>query len=468
MTGNSIHAELPRVMLVGTGSGSGKTTMACAILKAMKDRGLAPASFKCGPDYIDPMFHSRVIGAKSRNLDMYLCGEKTVGYLFGENAKGADFSLIEGVMGMYDGLGATDHYSSNSLALATDTPEVLVVNTKGKSLSLIAQLAGYLNFAPNSVKGVILNNTTDGMYGFYKDMIESRLNVKVYGYMPEVSEAVFHSRHLGLVTAAEIQDIQRKLDALAKACARTVDIDGLLALGRAHAAFSYEDIPIEPACPLGDVCVAVAMDKAFCFYYEDNFTLLKKLGARIEFFSPLEDDAPPAGADGFIFGGGYPEEHAGALAANAPMLRAVKEAAISGVPVIAECGGFMYLCETLTDREGAAHPMAGVIATECRITDKLSRQFGYVRLRANEDNMLCRAGEGINAHEFHYSASSDEGGAFTAAKENGKSWACVHAGGTIFAGYPHMHLWGNPGFARRFIMKCKETKDEYRTSGSKR
>ena len=208
-----MKSKINRVLLAGTGSGFGKTTVVCGLLKALADRGQKAASFKCGPDYIDPMFHSEIIGTKSRNLDLYLCSADTVKYLLSKDAAGFDVAIIEGVMGMYDGLGfETDDFSANHISRETQTPELLIVNVKGKSLSLLAEISGYLNFAENQVQGVILNNCAKGMYPVYRKMIEEKLNLKVYGFLPQLKEAEIGSRHLGLVTAQEIEDLKTKIE----------------------------------------------------------------------------------------------------------------------------------------------------------------------------------------------------------------------------------------------------------------
>jgi cobyrinic acid a,c-diamide synthase len=457
-------AKTPRFMVVGTGSGSGKTTVVCAILKAIQNRGLKLASFKCGPDYIDPMFHSQVIGTKSRNLDLYMCSDETVKYLFTENSKGADLSVIEGVMGMYDGvLSNSDKYSSNHLALVTNTPQILVINTKGMSLSIVAQIYGYLNFKKNNISGIILNNTSGKMYPIFKEMIENELNIKVYGYMKTINEAVIKSRHLGLITAEEIDDLNIKLDILAKEAEKTIDINALISLSKENENSTYVDIQITNIVPENSVRIGVARDKAFCFYYEDNLVLLEKLGAKIVYFSPISDDSIPENLDGVIFGGGYPEEYASKLSKNIKMLESVKKAILTGMPTIAECGGYMYLCDSISDRKDINHKMVGVINSQSKMTEKLSR-FGYISLCANKDNILCEKGETIKAHEFHYSDSDNNGNGFTAKKDSGISWECIHTRDNLFAGYPHIHFWGNISFAKNFIKKCKERQNEFTTS----
>lgn len=438
-------------MIAGTGSGCGKTTLTCALLGALKNRGLKTAGFKAGPDYIDPMFHKKVIGDKSHNLDLFLCGESAVKRLLAEGSEGADFSLLEGVMGLYDGLGSGEECSSNALSLVTKTPTVLVLNPKGMSLSAAAEVSGFLNFRKNKIAGIILNGISEKVYNFYKNILEKETGVKVFGYLPNVKNAAFYSRHLGLVTAEEISDVKERLALLSAACEKSVDIDGLLEIASAAGRFFYEREVIPQTA---NIRIGVAKDTAFCFYYDDSLSLLEKLGARLVYFSPLADKSLPEDLAGLIFGGGYPEEYAEALSANTSLLAQIKLSAERKMPILAECGGFMYLSKQLSDRAGKAYKMSGVIDTEVKMTGGLSK-FGYVTLTAEKDNLLCKAGEKIPAHEFHYSTSGNDGDAFLAAKENGAEWSTIHATETIFAGYPHIHMCGNSKIAINFLKKCE-------------
>ncbi len=444
--------DIPRILITGTGSGCGKTTVTCAVLQALKERNIDVCAFKCGPDYIDPMFHSQVIGIPSRNLDLFLCGEDGVRTLFAKNAGGREIAVIEGAMGMYDGIGFdSDEYSANRTALATGTPEILVVNAKGKGVSLLAELSGYLNFTDNNVKAVILNNCSEGMYPAYKKAVENTFEVKVLGFMPKVPEAALESRHLGLITADEIEGLERKLKILGGHAEKTVDIDGLLAAAGLAEAFETELPDFEPVSG-GKFTVAVAFDKAFCFYYRDNFDLLKRLGAEIEFFSPLENEPVPEGASGLILGGGYPEEYLEELSRAEKTKASIESAVKSGMPVWAECGGFMYLGKTI-EKDGIEYPVAGVLDGKAKMTDRLVR-FGYKTLTARRDNMMCAAGQSVKCHEFHYSDSTENGGDFDAVRNSGMKSRCIIAKDNIFAGYPHIHLWSNPEFAKGFARAC--------------
>lgn len=441
-------------MLVGSGSGCGKTTVTMSLTKAIKLRGESIMTFKCGPDYIDPMFYSYIIETKARNLDLYLLGENTTKYLLGENSKDYNYSIIEGAMGMYDGKGfSSDEFSANHIALVTGSPEILVVNCKGKSISLVAEVQGYLNFSKNNLKGVILNNCTKGMYPYYKQIIEEKLNLKVYGYMPMVKEAALESRHLGLVTAGEIPDLDEKLNLLGNIALETLDVDGILKLAEEARNLEYENIDFPT--PKKRVRIALAMDNAFSFYYEDNLKLFQTLGADLVEFSPTKDSKLPENISGLILGGGYPEVYADEISKNEPMKNAVKNAISAGLPTFAECGGFMYLGDTI-ETDGVKYNMVGLTGRNSVMTDKLVR-FGYKEIFANEDNVFCKKGESIRCHEFHHSEMDDYGTSFTAVKGKLKQ-ECVVSTDSMYAGYPHLHLWANLDFAKNFMKKCMDFK----------
>ncbi len=441
-----------RILIAGTGSGCGKTTVTSAVLRALQRRGVPLRAFKCGPDYIDPMFHTAVLGIPSRNLDLFFeDGTGVRGQLARALPPGA-VGVMEGVMGFYDGIsGTTDTASAAHLARVAGTPAVLVARPKGQSLSLAAMLKGFREFAPNTAAGVILNGVSHGMYPFYREIAE-KSGLKVYGYLPELPEASIPERHLGLVTAQEMERLQEKLDLLAGAAEDGIDLDGLLTLARGASALADETAPLLPACKQR-LRVAVARDTAFCFYYEDNLDVLRALGAEIVPFSPLLDAGLPPGIDGLYLGGGYPELHAARLAGNASMREAVRRAVSGGLPTIAECGGFLYLHETLSGADGIPYPMAGVLPGGARLATQL-QNFGYVTLTAQRPSLLADEGQSIRAHEFHYACAPDCGGAFRAEKPNGRAWDCVQATDTLYAGFPHLYFRSNLDFAARFLRAC--------------
>ncbi len=453
----SVERRVPRVVLADTHSGCGKTTVSCAILQALTDRALRLGAFKCGPDYIDPMFHSRIIGAKSANLDSFFFDGNTLRYLLAKNAADRDVSVLEGVMGYYDGLGLTSGRASTwEVAELTESPAVLVAEARGAALSVLATVQGFLTFLPESrIRGVILNRCTAPVYEALAAEIERRFEgrVRPLGYLPPMPECSLESRHLGLVTAAEVEDLQQKLHSLSLQAEKTLDLDGLLSLAGSAPPLVCEDVTL-PRLEKG-ARIAVARDRAFCFYYEDSLESLTELGAELLSFSPLEDPALPEGIHGLYLGGGYPELYAARLSENVSMRASVRAAVAAGLPCIAECGGFMYLTE-----ESAGYPMAGARPGKCFDAGRLTR-FGYVTLRAEKDNLLCAAGEEIAAHEFHRWDCDEPGGSFAATKADGRSWKCATATERLYAGYPHFHFYANPSFAVRFYEKCLEEKHRH-------
>ena len=444
-----MEKRVPRVLLAGTGSGCGKTTVTCAVLQALVDRGIRPGAFKCGPDYIDPMFHSRIIGAKSANLDGFFFDGNTLRLLLARNGVGCGVSVIEGVMGYYDGVGAVSTGASSwATAKAVGAPAVLILPARGAALSTLAVLQGFLTFQPDSrIRGVLFNRCSKGTYQVLAEAVRQRFGgVEPLGYLPDLPECGLESRHLGLVTAAEVADLREKLELLSRQAEESVDLDGLIRM--AESAPPLRCRPLELERFAQPVRIAVARDRAFCFYYEDSLAVLEALGAELTAFSPLEDPALPEGTDGIYLGGGYPELYARQLAENSSMRRAVRRALEEGTACIAECGGFMYLTEAIGDA-----PMVGALPGTCFDNGHLTR-FGYVTLRAKRDNLLCRAGEEIRCHEFHYWDARRPGADFTAVKPSGRSWDCAVATEQLYAGFPHFHFYANPACARRFYEAC--------------
>ena len=445
--------DSPRLLFAAPASGSGKTTVVCGLLRALKNRGKGVRAFKCGPDFIDPLFHETVVGVPSGTLDLFFSDQDQLKRLFCRHAAGADLCLMEGVMGYYDGLGAaTDRASSYAVARALDAPVVLVVDGRGQSLSALATLTGFLRFREDSrIRGVIFNRMSESVYTALKPEVE-KLGVRPLGFVPKAPELMIESRHLGLVTPGEIEDLGQKLDALAALLERTVDMEGLLAL--AGSAPALEAPPAPPIPPLPRTRIAVARDQAFCFLYRDNLDLLADYGAELIFFSPLHDDALPAGAQGLILPGGYPELHARALSENESMRRSVREAIQNGLPCLAECGGFLYLHRELEDMEGRSWPMAGVLDARAYRTPRLGR-FGYITLTAKADTAFLPAGEIVRGHEFHYFESESCGDALRAQKPTGsRGWDCGHSRGNLLMGFPHLYYPSDPQLIERFLRAC--------------
>ena len=428
----------PRFMLAAPSSGSGKTMITCGILQILKNRGYRVSSFKCGPDYIDPMFHTKVLGTISRNLDTFFTGEEMTRCLFAK------------------------------------TPVILIVNAKGMSLSILAQIKGFLDYQKDSkIKGVILNQTSEMTCRMLTPKIESELGICVFGYVPKIADWHLESRHLGLVLPDEISDLREQMQRLADILEKTLDIESILQMAEG-AKEMEDDMPKSLKQLFADPHVqkirtqrpqiAVAKDEAFCFLYEDNLKLLEELGAEITFFSPLHNAKVPENADGLLLPGGYPELFAAGLSENSEMLASIRSCEKKAIPILAECGGFMYLHQEMQDMEGKTYPMAGVINAVAYRTEKLGR-FGYITLDLNEEQAEARniwqQGFPVRAHEFHYFDSTDPGSACLAKKPAGKrSWSCSYAKDGSLMGFPHLYYYSNPMFAFRFLENCMAKKLE--------
>ena len=429
-------------LLAAPRSGSGKTTMTCALLMALKRRGCAPCAFKSGPDYIDPMFHRAVLGVESRNLDLFFSAPETVRTLYAKGAAGHGAAVCEGAMGFYDGLGGvSDRASAWHLADTLGLPVLLVVEPKGQSLTLAAELKGLDSFrTPSHIAGILLNNCTARMHALLAPMLEEETGLPVLGFLPKLPEAVIGSRHLGLYTAAEVENLQQKLALLADAADEHIDWPRLLVLCEKEP----PALPVQPETPPARVRIAVAQDEAFCFTYAETLEAFRDAGAEVVFFSPLRDTALPENIGGLYLPGGYPELHAKELSENTSLLREIKRKIESGLPTAAECGGFLYLGQSLTDAEGQSWPMAGVLPGEAKDAGRLVR-FGYAALSADSDSMLFRAGESFPIHEFHHWDSTANGVALAAKKPvGGAEWRCGFIDEHFYAGFPHLYWAGTP------------------------
>ena len=454
--------KLDRVMIAAPKSGSGKTTITCAILQTLKDMGKQVVSYKCGPDYIDPMFHQRVIGIPSKNLDTFFTGENDTRKLLLKNRTGEEIAVIEGVMGLYDGLGGVrEEGSSYHLAKVTKTPIILVVDAKGMGRSVIPLIAGFLAYdTEHLIQGVILNRMSKSYYEIIKPLIEAELQIRVLGYLAERQQLQIQSRHLGLHLPGEIKEIQRQLEVAAEELQKSVSIETIIQIAASAETIEIEKITettekITSTELITKPLIAVARDEAFCFYYEDNLLLLKEYGADIAYFSPLHDKELPEGSSGLLLGGGYPELYAKELEENTAMRKEIKAAVESGMPVVAECGGFLYLHTAIRDRDGHPYQMAGVLPAACQDTKKLVR-FGYIELEEKESNFL-EVGTRIKGHEFHYFDSEKNGEDCIAIKPvTGRTYPCVIEKENVWMGFPHLYYPSNPSFADHFVKKAEQ------------
>ncbi|MCC8027328.1 MAG: cobyrinate a,c-diamide synthase [Clostridium sp.] len=475
------------IMITAPKSGSGKTMITCGLLALLKRRGLKPSAFKCGPDYIDGLFHRNVLGVESGCLDLFFEGPEQMRDKFLRYSLGK-FAVAEGAMGYYDGLGGVSLKASAwEVAETLELPAFLVVDAHGAGLSIAAQIQGFLEFDTgkgsrnqgkgnsgkgwrNQIAGVIFNRMSPGMYGSMKAEVEGRLGAPVAGYVPELDFLKVDSRHLGLVLPDEIGGLKLQMERLADCLEKSLDLDLIVQMGGgdrdktgesglsdAGGALLKEGTagPGSRTCP-GKFRLGIAMDEAFCFYYRENLEAMEAAGARLVYFSPVHDKELPPGLGGMILGGGYPENYAGALSGNYSMKRAVREAARDGMPILGECGGYLYLLEELEGADGRVYPMAGVFKGRgCRVGR--NPRFGYITVTADRELPFLEQGDPIKAHEFHYwdCACDEKEYAMTAVKPVGKrSWPCMRAAKNTVAGFPHLYYGSCPRWVQRFAEKC--------------
>ena len=459
----------PRIMLAAPKSGSGKTLLTCGLLEVFRRRGLNPIACKCGPDYIDPMFHRYVLGIPGRNLDSFFLPTEGVREVLVDAVREeqAGIAVLEGVMGYYDGLGGTETSASSwEIAEITDTPAILVLDCKGASLSAAAIASGFLHFREKShIAGVILNRVSSMYYERLAAAVEEASGLPVLGYLPESEEYHMESRHLGLFLPGEIDRLRERIGRLADQMEKSIAVDRVLEVAgmlplrienkekekAENESMEAESIAKFPACQeqkvTSRVRIGVARDEAFCFYYQENFRLLEQMGAELVYFSPLRDKKIPDRVDGLLFGGGYPENYARELAKNAAMRESIRRSIAAGMPFLAECGGFLYLHRTLEGSDGKHWEMAGVYPFDAYRTNRL-RRFGYVRL-------LTSSGQEIHGHEFHYWESEDPGTDWEAVKPTGnRSWRCIHEKGGQIGGFPHLYYASCPDFLRKWLDVC--------------
>ena len=445
----------PRFIVASSSSDSGKTLISCAIMNILKEEGFNVRSFKCGPDFIDPMFHSVVTGEKGVNLDSYFCEHDTLLSLFAEKMLNRDIAVIEGAMGYYDGMSVDSvRASSHDIARITKTPCILVVDCSRMGQSVVALIKGFCLYKKeNCIKAVILNKVSEMLYEKLKDSIQRECGIKVLGFMPKTDSLVWEKRHLGLLLPDEIKDVKTQIEGASRLLKNSLDISSLLEIAKSsqEVLCKGQNIYFEKKYP---VKIALALDEAFCFYYEDNIEILKKFGAEVVYFSPLHDSSLPA-ADGFIFGGGYPELFLRELEYNGSMRRSVLDAFNAGSPMLAECGGFLYLQQYIEDENGSPYKMVGAIEGSSKNTGHLVR-FGYAEFSDNREPNLK-----IKGHEFHYYDSTNNGEEFKAVKPiSKKTWNCIVKEKNALLGFPHLYYYSCPHFIEGFLTLCQNRRHE--------
>lgn len=448
---------LPRILITAPKSGAGKTTLTCALMGALRERGLRMLACKCGPDYVDPTFHERLGAVRRLNLDAFFQSETLMRDLLAHAGRGCDIACIEGAMGYYDGVGTTTKASAWDVARITESGALLVLDARGACASLAAQALGFVAMrTPSHVVGVVLDHASGSLADKVAPVIERECGVPVLGHLPHDEAIALPSRHLGLVLAQDLPDLDEKLARLTTLAQDCLDIDAILALAQAAPQLDSSGAwPLPPCLDAHESApvIAVARDEAFCFYYTEELELLEDLGAKLALFSPLHDENLPEQASGLFLGGGYPELHARELSANTAMREAMRAALAQGMPTIAECGGFLYLLERLTDDDGTAWPLVG--ACPGGAERKPHGRFGYIELETQGAGLLGPAGTALRGHEFHRWEADDTGAGLLARKPaSERFWHAAHHTPSLYAGFPHLYLPGSVDVARRFVHAC--------------
>ena len=432
-------------MITAASSGSGKTMITCGLLELFKRKGLNPLACKCGPDYIDGLFHKQVLELEGMNLDSYFEAPEELRDKYSRLSKG-HLPVVEGVMGYFDGLGgSTTRASSWEVAHILDLPAVLVVDARGASVSLAAVIKGFLEFERpmgSQIKAVIFNRMSPMLYPRIRELVERETGIRAAGFVPELDFLKVGSRHLGLVLPEEIAGLREQMNRLGKCLEETIDWEFLEELGaEKEGRDALEEENTEASCTAAfSFRLGIAMDEAFCFYYQDNLRLLERLGGELVYFSPIHDRSLPEQLDGLILGGGYPELYCEALSLNESMRESVKKAAEGGLPVLGECGGYLYLLEELEAEDGRIWPMTGVLKGKGYKKGKNSR-FGYIGVEAEKDSLYLKPGEQIRGHEFHYWDCEvlEEEWVMRAKKPVGnRSWPCIRIKNQVMLSLIHI------------------------------
>ncbi|HWP95265.1 MAG TPA: cobyrinate a,c-diamide synthase [Syntrophomonadaceae bacterium] len=455
----------PRIIVAGVHSGVGKTTISLGLMAALRLQGLKVQAFKVGPDFIDPGLHFHASGSRSHNLDSWMGSAEVVRQVFARNAEPADISIIEGVMGLYDGArGEKIKGSTADIAEILKTPVILVVNVSGMAQSCVALVKGYCDYHPNlKIKGVILNQAADFHKTWVKPSLEEELGLQVLGCIPREEAMKMPERHLGLLPAEENEHLEQAIQKMAEIIDGYIDLQGLMRIAE-----TAPNLDITYSMPekQGQLTIGVARDAAFSFYYQDNLDLLQETGAKLVFFSPMKDADLPK-VDGLYIGGGFPEMFLDTLNGNHSMLAAIRQAHADSMPIFAECGGYMYLTRRIHDWSGNSWTGVGIVPAEIRMTRKL-QALGYVEATALGDSILAGTGDVLRAHEFHYSTieglSPEQSALILTGGRRMEERTDGYAGGGLFASYLHLHLRSNPLVACHFLNACQAYHDSLRAS----
>lgn len=429
------------IIVSSSSSGGGKTTVALGLMKALKNRGFDVQGYKVGPDYIDTAFHEHITGKASRNLDVFLMGEDGVKASYSRGS--GDYGIIEGVMGLYDGKGVTSEGSTAHVSKILNLPVIMVITPKAQSLTLCAEIKGLMDFEDVNITGVILNNIKEGYYRLLKTALEKNFagRIKVFGYLPQDENLRLKSRHLGLVQSSEVENLDKKIERCSGLIEKYIDVDAVLNSFSETVKFN-DFYHVENK----NLKIGVAKDKAFSFYYKENLELMQEMGD-IVYFSPLNDRELPENLDFIYIGGGYPEVFKNELSSNESMLSSIKDALNSGINCYAECGGFMYLMDTMEGEN-----MVGFFRGNAHMSSKL-QNFGYAQIEVEEKNLIFPRGIKINCHEFHKSyIDTDEKKIYKVVKKTYlseyKKWRCGYVKNNTLAAYPHVHFFGNMNFLK--------------------
>lgn len=450
-----------RVVIAGTQSGVGKTTLSIGLMAALTKQGYDVQPYKVGPDYIDPGFHTLVTSNQAWNLDSCFLGAEGCKEIFQYSAPGSDIAVIEGVMGLFDGKNAKQGQGSTAhIAKILDAPVVLVMDVKKMARSAAAVAYGYKNFDPDlNLAGVILNNVgSEGHYQLVKNSL-AEVGVEVLGYVPYQSDLELPERHLGLVPTTESKELDDFIAQLVALIEENINLEQLLALSQPQSAVEVEERTIFKEEQDYDLTLGVAYDQAFNFYYQANLELLANKGVSLKYFSPLTDNQLPE-VDGLYIGGGFPESFISQLAANQSLQEDIYEQVTAGLPTYAECGGLMYLSEQVIDSQGNSFPMVGLISGQVEMTDSL-QAMGYVEAKVVKDNILFKTGDKVLGHEFHYSKLSNVDSDINYSYQlwGGKGAAGRSEGimrDNLLASYLHLHFANQPRFVDRFLTECSK------------